>query len=141
MPESLWNNITGLYEAHGVLLGWLGGLSLLMFLGSLIAVPLVIVRLPEDYLQREHKLVRQWPWRISVPFLVLKNGFGVLFLLSGLAMLVLPGQGLLTLFIGMMLLDFPRKKILIRRTLGHRRIFRAINRLRERFGKPRLERP
>ncbi len=141
MPEFLWNNITGLYEDHGVLLGWLGGLSLLMFVGSLIAVPLVLVRLPEDYLRREHKLVLQWPWRISIPFLVLKNGLGVLFVLSGLAMLVLPGQGLLTLFIGMMLLDFPRKRILIRRTLGHRRIFRAINRLRERLGKPRLERP
>jgi hypothetical protein len=141
MPEFLWNNITRFYEGHGVLLGWLGGLSLLMFFGSLIAVPLLIVRLPQDYLRREHKLLLQWPWQISVPFLILKNGFGVLFLLSGLAMLVLPGQGLLTLFVGLMLLDFPRKRILIRRILGQRRIFRAINRLRERLGKPRLERP
>ncbi len=126
-------------EGHGTLLGWLGGLSLLMFAGSLIAVPLLIVRLPEDYLHREHKLVLQWPWWISAPFLVLKNGLGILFVLSGLAMLVLPGQGLLTLFIGLVLLDFPGKRLLIRRTLGHGRIFRAVNRLRARLGKPLLE--
>ncbi len=140
MLNFVWNNITGLFEDHGVLLSWMTGLSLLMFVGSLIAVPLIIVRLPEDYLHREHKLLRNWPLYISVPFLVLKNSLGVLFLLSGLAMLVLPGQGLLTLFIGLVLLDFPRKQILIHRILGHKRIFPVINRLRARFGKPKLAR-
>ena len=51
MLSVLWNNITGLFEGHVVLLSWLGGLSLLIFFGSLIAVPLVAVRLPEDYLR------------------------------------------------------------------------------------------
>jgi len=135
------NDITSLFGDHVVLFSFLGAASLLMFVGSLIAVPLVIVRLPEDYLRREHKLVQKWPRHISVAFLVLKNALGVLFLLSGLAMLILPGQGLLTLFIGLTLLDFPRKRILIRRILGHRRILRVINRLRMRFGKPQLEPP
>jgi hypothetical protein len=141
MLSVLWNNITGLFEGHVVLLSWLGGLSLLIFFGSLIAVPLVTVRLPEDYLRREYKLVRNWPLHLSVPFLVLKNGLGILFLLSGLAMLILPGQGLLTLITGLVMLDFPRKQILIRRILGHRRIFPVINRLRARLGKPKLEAP
>jgi len=141
MLNVLWNNISGPIEGYGVLLSWLGGFSLLMFFGSLIAVPLVVVRLPEDYLRREFKLVRQWPLHISVPFLVLKNSLGILFLLSGLAMLILPGQGLLTLLIGLVMLDFPRKPILIRRILGHRRIFPVINRLRARLGKHKLEPP
>jgi hypothetical protein len=51
-----------------------------------------------------------------------KNALGVLFYLSGLAMLILPGQGLLTIFIGLVLLDFPRKRVLVRRLLGYRRI-------------------
>ncbi|HDR47017.1 MAG TPA: hypothetical protein ENN94_04875 [Geoalkalibacter subterraneus] len=141
MWNFLWNNITGLFEGREFLIGGLGGLSLLMFVGSLIAVPLVIVRLPEDYIRREHKLVRKWPRHIWVPFLILKNGLGVLFLLSGLSMLILPGQGLLTLFIGLVLLDFPRKRILIHRILGCRPIYGAINSLRARFGKPKLEPP
>jgi hypothetical protein len=120
---------------------FLGGASLLMFVGSLIAVPLVVVRLPKDYLRREHKLVRNWPRHLSLPFMVLKNALGVLFLLSGLAMLILPGQGLLTIFIGLVLLDFPRKRVLVRRILGYRRILRVINRLRAKFDKPELEPP
>jgi hypothetical protein len=133
--------IAGLLENHPVLLSLLGGASLLMFVGSLIAVPLVIVRLPKDYLRREHKLIRDWPRHLSLPFMVLKNALGVVFFLSGLAMLILPGQGLLTLFIGLVLLDFPRKRVLVRRILGYRRILRVINRLRARFGKPKLEPP
>ena len=114
---------------------------MLMFVGSLIVVPLVVVRLPKDYLRRENKLVRTWPRYLSLPFMILKNGLGVLFLLSGLAMLVLPGQGLLTLFIGLVLVDFPRKRNLILRILGNRRIFGMINRLRAKSGKAELEPP
>jgi hypothetical protein len=141
MLKIMARNIADLFGDHAVLLSLLGGASLLMFVGSLIAVPLVIVRLPKDYLRREHKLVRNWPRHLFLPFMILKNALGVLFLLSGLAMLILPGQGLLTLFIGLVLLDFPRKRILIRRILGYKRILRVINRLRARFGKPDLEPP
>jgi hypothetical protein len=73
--------------------------------------------------------------------MVLKNALGVLFFLSGMAMLILPGQGLLTIFIGLVLLDFPRKRVLVHRILGYQRILRVINQLRARFGKPELEPP
>ena len=73
--------------------------------------------------------------------MVIKNAIGILFFLSGLAMLFLPGQGLLTMFIGLVLIDFPRKQILVRRILGYRRVLRAINRLRRKFGKPLLGPP
>lgn len=136
-----WNTITGLFAEYGALLSWLGGLSLLMFVGSLIAVPMVIVRLPEDYLRRDHKLLQDWPLHFSVPFLILKNGLGILFLISGLVMLILPGQGLLTLFIGLAMVDFPGKQILVRRTLGHKRILPVVNRLRMRLGKSEFEAP
>ena len=139
--ENLGSYIANLFENHQVLLSLLGGASLLMFVGSLIAVPLVIVRLPKDYMRREYKLVRDWPRHLSLPFMVLKNALGILFFLSGLAMLILPGQGLLTIFIGLVLLDFPRKRVLVRHILGYRRILRVINRLRARFGKPALEPP
>jgi hypothetical protein len=135
------SDILSFFRDHTVLLSWLGGASLLMLVGSLIGVPLVVVRLPEDYLHREHKLVRDWPRYLFLPFMVIKNTTGILFFLSGLAMLFLPGQGLLTMFIGLVLLDFPRKQLLIRRILGYRRVLRVINRLRTRFGKPALGPP
>jgi hypothetical protein len=132
-------DILSFFRDHTVLVSWLGGASLLMFVGSLIGVPMLVVQLPEDYLHREHKLARDWPLYLFLPFMVIKNTLGILFFLSGLAMLFLPGQGLLTMFIGLVLLDFPRKQILVRRILGNRRILRVINRLRARFGKPLLE--
>jgi len=141
MINFAYNAITGLLEGREVLLAVLGGLSLLTFAGSLIVVPLVLVRLPEDYLRQEDKMTQHWPKPVAVAFLTFKNALGGLFLLGGTAMLVLPGQGLLTIFVGLLLLDFPRKRFLIHRTLGSRRIFHNINRLRARFGKPKLKPP
>ncbi len=132
-------DILSFFRDHAVLLSWLGGASFLMFVGSLIGVPLVVVRLPEDYLHREHKLVRDWPPYLFLPFMVIKNTLGILFFLSGIAMLFLPGQGLLTMFIGLVMLDFPRKQILVHRILGSRRVLRVINRLRAKFGKPDIK--
>ncbi|MGD9161886.1 MAG: hypothetical protein PVG39_25975 [Desulfobacteraceae bacterium] len=43
------------------------------------------------------------------------------------------------MFIGLVMLDFPRKQILVRRILGYWRILRAINRLRAKFGKPDIK--
>jgi hypothetical protein len=63
---------------------------------------------------------------------------GVIFILGGLAMLVLPGQGLLTIVIGVSLLDFPGKRVLERRLLSRPMVLQAINRLRQRFGRPPL---
>ena len=134
-------DILSFLRDHAVLLSWLGGASLLMFVGSLIGVPLVVVKLPEDYLHREHKLARNWPPYLFLPFMAIKNTLGILFFLSGIAMLFLPGQGLLTMLIGLVLIDVPRKQILVRRILGYRRVLRAINRLRKRFGRPVLGPP
>jgi hypothetical protein len=51
-------------------------------------------------------------------------------------MLVLPGQGVLTVLIGVTLLDFPGKQRLEARIVGHRRVLGKVNSLREKFGKP-----
>jgi hypothetical protein len=64
---------------------------------------------------------------------LLKAGLGVLLVLAGLAMLVLPGPGLLTIAFGvaLMLSQWPRG----RRALAGLRV-----RLRERYGSPRVRR-
>jgi len=56
-----------------------------------------------------------------------------------LAMLVLPGQGLLTMFISLMLLDFPGKRRLEQSIVRRPIILRSINWLRERHHRPPLE--
>lgn len=116
------------------LLIWLiSGLSAVTFVATLIAIPVLIVRMPADYFVREDS--RHWPeFRPSVRFWLIagKNLLGAILLPAGIAMLVLPGQGLLTLMVGIMLLDFPGKRRLEGWLVRRRPIYRAINWIRSR---------
>jgi hypothetical protein len=69
---------------------------------------------------------------------LVKNTFGAVFLLAGFLMLFLPGQGILTMLIGLSLIDFPGKRVLEARLIGRPSLLHAINRVRARFGKPPL---
>ena len=129
-------------EEYEVLLWSLTAFSAFMFIATLIAMPLLIARLPADYFTR--RPVRDWPARHPVAHLLLvvaKNLLGVVLLLAGLAMLVLPGQGLLTIFVAIMLLDFPRKRALERWVIRRRPVLRAANWIRARRHQPPLELP
>lgn len=127
---------------------WLSAaLFVVMLLGSLAFVTLILVKLPADYFaeaqrppafawEQRHPAVR---WTV----LVAKNVAGVLLLVLGviLSLPLIPGQGLLTIIIGLMLLNFPGKRRLERKLVSRPRVTRAINRLRARFGKPPLVPP
>lgn len=125
-------------KAHETLIAWLGGIGLLMFLGSLVAMPLIIVLMPRDYfLRMERGLLRPRPLQRVLH--VLKNLIGGILFLAGIAMLVLPGQGLLTILIGLSLIDFPGKHRLQLRLVRNPRIRRSIQWIRHRAGRPPLE--
>jgi cytochrome c biogenesis protein CcdA len=115
--------------------------GLLLFLGTLAVVPLIVVRIPENYFSGNHRPVSRLASLhpvLRMFLLILKNLLGLMVLLMGIAMLVLPGQGLLTMLIGLMLIDFPGKfameKWLVSRTL----VLKSINWLRTRHNKPLL---
>ncbi len=139
MPEILnW------VREYQPLLQWLGGVSLLMFVMTLIVFPLVIVYLPQDYfLRQERDPARQTRRHPVVWFTltVLKNILGAVLIVAGLAMLVLPGQGLLTILIGVTLVNFPGKYALERRIVSKPAIANTLNRIRKRAGRPKLEIP
>ncbi len=130
-------------QEHRAILFWLTAASVLMFLASLIIVPAVIVRLPDDYFLHERRARRanQWAARHPVARAVLrvtKNLVGCVLVLAGLLMLVLPGQGLLTLAIGILMLDFPGKYRLEKWLVSRPAVRRTINWLRVRAGRPPL---
>jgi len=127
------------FHGHEALLVWLGILSGAMFLATLLAVPLIVARIPTDYFVRAHHPPRQTPdspfhllWR------VLKNALGILFILAGLAMLVLPGQGVITILLGIMLMNFPGKYELERRIIQQPTVLKALNWMRARTQRPPL---
>lgn len=116
-------------QENEVLLAWLGGISLLMFSGSLLAVPVIVALMPEDYFVRISRgPLKRGPLRQFLH--ILKNILGVLLLLTGIILLLLPGQGFLTMVIGLGLTDFPRKRELQIRLVQLPRIRSSIQWLR-----------
>ena len=115
-------------------------LSIVGFVGSVIAIPWILIRLPQDYFCESHP--RTWLKDrhpvLRLIALALKNFVGWILLLGGIAMLVLPGQGLLTILIGVSLMDFPGKRAIERKLVSRPLVLQAINRVRERFDRPPL---
>jgi hypothetical protein len=128
-------------EWGGVL--WGLGLFLLSFVISLVAIGVLVVFLPPKFFLDGHD--RQlWVDRhpaIRWTGIIAKNLLGVLLVLVGLGLSLpgIPGQGLLTVLVGIVLLDFPGKRRLERTIVGRRRVLAALNRLRARFHRPPLE--
>ena len=114
--------------------------SILGFIGSLIAIPFILIRLDPCYFHPDHP--RTWMEdhhpALRVIGHVIKNAVGIVLLLAGFAMLFLPGQGILTMLIGISFMDFPGKRQLEAKFIGQPTVLRAINSLREKFGKPPL---
>jgi UPF0716 family protein affecting phage T7 exclusion len=60
-------------------------------------------------------------------FTITRNVLWALFVLMGIFMLVLPGQGLVTLFVGIMLIDFPKKRLFLLWMIRKRSIYKSLN--------------
>ena len=96
--------MTAWIESHAALFGPLAILSAIMFVGSLLALPWLVAQIPRDYFLTgvSHRL----PWADRHPFVrsafvIGKNVLGFILLLAGIAMLLLPGQGLLTTMVSL----------------------------------------
>jgi hypothetical protein len=75
---------------------------------------------------------------LRVVLRAVKNIVGLVLVLAGVLMLVLPGQGLLTIFMGITLLDFPGKRRLELSVVRRRPVFSALNWIRKKARRPPL---
>ncbi len=126
------------------LLGWLVGFSVFAFVGSLIVLPIVIARMDADYFVRPRKSARRDRTRHPLLRALLvgtKNFLGVMFIVAGVFMLVLPGQGLLSILVGASLTDFPGKRRVELALVRRQRILSAINWIRRKANAPPLNVP
>lgn len=131
-------------RANEVALGWLSAASVLMFVGSLVAIPWLVVRIPADYFVHHRHMVDRWQPRhpaLRLLFLVAKNVCGAVLVLAGIAMLFLPGQGILTIVLGLMFMDFPGKFAVEQRLTRQHQILAAMNWMRVKVGHQPLEIP
>lgn len=129
-------------DKNEAILWSLAAASLVTFIVSVLAVPHVVVSIRPEYFAQDRRPPSRWHNAHPVIRMLLqigRNALGVVFILGGIAMLALPGQGLLTILVGVMLIDFPRKYQFEKWLLRRRPILRAINWLRRRRGRPPLQ--
>lgn len=116
-------------------------ISIITFVGTLLTIPWLIIRLPADYFANRKRRAASWLYAhplLRPILIVVKNIFGILFIISGILMLVLPGQGILTILIGMTLLDFPGKFRFERWLVSRPLVWKSINQLRRKAGRQDL---
>lgn len=127
---------------HQALLWWLSAASVAVFVASFFLVPFVVARMRYDYFAHDKRPKRSWvnlhpALRLAIH--IGKNVLGVILMVTGLAMLALPGPGVITVFIGFFLLDFPGKYRFEQWLIGRPFIHRPINWLRRRAGRVPLK--
>lgn len=123
------------------ILTWLIVISGITFLASLALIPWLVIRLPADYFvgkKRHTSQLHQHHPGIYVLIRSLKNVLGLALITAGVMMLVLPGQGILAILVGVGLTDFPGKFRLERWFAKQPAIFNAMNWIREKRGIPPL---
>ena len=128
-------------QSNDTIVWWLVATSAFTFIASLVLVPMLVVRIPADYFthrKRHHKRPEKYPPFLRIIVLIFKNALGMVLLAAGILMLVLPGQGLFTMIVGLMMMNFPGKYKFERWLVERGPVLKSINWLRARAGHPPL---
>ena len=137
------NNINIFYEFlinYKNYLVWLGTISFIIFIFSLLSIKWLVTLIPSDYFilkkNSEFKLNHPFLWLASI---IIKNLIGYTLIIGGILMLVLPGQGLFTILIGLMLSNYPGKFYIERRFIAIPSVLKTINWLRKKSNTPSIK--
>ena len=117
--------------------------SVVSFIVSIVLTPILILRIPPDYFshERRHRVLAKQHPIIRFVLIAAKNMLGIVLILAGLALFVLPGQGLITMLVGLLITDYPGKFALERWLVLRRRVLPTLNWLRTRYGRAPLRTP
>lgn len=134
--------MTDFIKDHENLLLGLAAISFLVFIASLLLIPWIVTKIPSDYFTHPKRQKYLWddqPNILRYLFVFLKNVLGVMLVLGGFTLLFLPGQGVVTMMIGLLIMDFPYKYKVETWIIKHPVVLRSINRLRKKAKQPPLE--
>ena len=140
LENNLIDQISGIILNYKNFILWLGSISFLVFIFSLISIKWLVALIPNDYFieDKRNKYQSSYPltWLISI---IIKNIVGYILIIGGILMLVLPGQGLFTIIIGLMLSNYPGKYFIERKFIVIPSVLKTINWLRKKSNKPPLK--
>jgi hypothetical protein len=134
--KNFWSHIT----LNEVLIG--ASLFLLSLTISFVALGIVMVKIPENYFSShyERDFLPDSPFLVRWGAVIVKNIFGVFLVLLGIVLSLpgVPGQGVLTILLGLIMIDIPGKRPLEARIIKRPAVLNAINKLRAKYSKPSL---
>jgi uncharacterized membrane protein SpoIIM required for sporulation len=125
-------------KGHETLLLFMTGVSIVTFIATLIAVPWLVVRIPSNYFSQRRRIKKLWADEhpvVRAILLTIKNLAGYFLIAAGIIMLAIPGQGMLTILIGIIFIDLPGKFRFERWIVTRPAMLRSINWLRRRARK------
>lgn len=108
-------------------------LSIGTFLISLTLLPWLVLALPADYFKNRDRKPMHWGHTsalVRLVVLALKNILAAFMIVAGILMLILPGQGILTILAGLVLLDFPGKFHFLRSIAQREHVLKSLNWIR-----------
>lgn len=118
------------------------GLFLVSLAFSFLCIGIVMVKIPENYFSSHYQqdFLPGSPWIVRWGAVVAKNVLGFFLVILGIILSLpgVPGQGILTILLGLIMLDIPGKRPLEARIIKRPTILAAINDLRARYKKPPL---
>ncbi|SFV86853.1 hypothetical protein MNB_SUP05-SYMBIONT-4-1067 [hydrothermal vent metagenome] len=112
----------------------MGIISAVVFIVSLLIMPWLLGKVPVNYFTQCEQC------KSNIFTMVFKNIVGLVLLLSGIVMLVTPGQGVVTILLGLFLMEFPGKRTLELKLIDNETTFKTLNWLRSKAGKLPFER-
>ena len=121
---------------------WGTVISLVSLAATIVAVPWVVSRLPQDYFssRRRHPL-REQMGVVPVVLSLLKNLLGATLVVIGFILLFTPGQGVLVALVGLLIMNFPGKYRLERALVRRENVLKALNWLRRKQALPPFQAP
>lgn len=123
---------------------WLSIVSVFSIVASIGGVAWFIARMPADYFSHEKREpvpeLYRWPL-LHYLLIALKNFLGAVLIVFGVLLVFTPGQGALTILVGLMLLNFPGKYRLERWLITRRGVLNGLNWARTKLGKGPVEWP
>ncbi|MGD9631295.1 MAG: hypothetical protein AB7V18_18815 [Pyrinomonadaceae bacterium] len=139
MIDRLWD-LLGSVTIGQILIGL--GLFLLSLALSFAAIAIVMVKIPPNYFSSHYKrdFLPGSPFIVRWGAVIAKNIFGIFLILLGIALSLpgVPGQGILTILLGLIMMDIPGKRPLEAKIIKRPTVLSAINKLREKYGKEPL---
>lgn len=132
------NTILDWLSANAAMLAWGVALTAASVVVTLVVLRVFVVRLEPDYFVISRDELRRRRAQTSSAGRIAKNVLGVLLIAAGLVMLVLPGQGVLTVLIGLLLTDFPGKRSIERKIVRRSKVLAILNKMRAKQGKEPL---